>query len=556
MSGSRAFRPNAVESPSWPLGAWYALLGVIALQAIIVISIATRQFVDYDSFWHVFVAKQEDWRHLLREVVANAHPPLFYLLLKGSINLFGSSPIAYRLVSILAMLVSTALLGRIVFRLTKDVAVGVLAAAAFGLSFIAMEMGIEVRQYAPSMAFTLTAFSVYVEWLSADPRVFPLRKRLMFAAASSAAVLTHYSTFIFMAAALLTPIVLACGSQRRRRWLLEEQTRWLACALMFGPPLAAAALLYRFHVTRWATRLNHVPAFMYDGRFESVGTFLWRTGRSFVRLFLPAIEPHGGILALLVLLLVTVTWVGRQRTTREVASRVPAVFLGTMVILNVFAALVGRYPFGGQLRHEVFLFPFVLISVFVLVGEVREMTIRRAFRRGWIAAGLLSVGANCWLWLSPFHVTSTPEMHQQIEAFRREYPNPPAVLVDQFNFIVLFGRYHDWDWHLAWENVDRSMWQLWRVSRANSRFDVCRTRDWQLDFSRLTTYQDVEECLNRSGMGQVAIFRLQQEGFSPSWNTSDTSRFATSLGARMRLRADSVLVQGADVYALFEPIRK
>ena len=34
--------------------------------------------IEYDGYWHVFIAMQQDWGDFQREYQANFHPPLFY----------------------------------------------------------------------------------------------------------------------------------------------------------------------------------------------------------------------------------------------------------------------------------------------------------------------------------------------------------------------------------------------------------------------------------------------------------------------------------------------
>src|SRR5260370_11368589 len=114
-----------------------ALLGGVVVAAGVSVYLgilATRQYVGYDSFWHVFIARQESWRNFWREVQDNAHPPLFYLLLKAAFALLGNSLLVYRLWSIFGIAVSTVLLARLTCRLTRNAPLGIVAAAAFAFS--------------------------------------------------------------------------------------------------------------------------------------------------------------------------------------------------------------------------------------------------------------------------------------------------------------------------------------------------------------------------------------------------------------------------------------
>ena len=40
------------------------------------------QYIEYDGYWHVWIAQQDRWANFIREYKANAHPPLYFLLLR------------------------------------------------------------------------------------------------------------------------------------------------------------------------------------------------------------------------------------------------------------------------------------------------------------------------------------------------------------------------------------------------------------------------------------------------------------------------------------------
>jgi len=186
----------------WTAGAKAGLALILVAAAAVLVGRGLRQFVGYDAFWHVFIARQDSWGAFWQEVRHNAIPPLYYLLLKASLWLSGASPLAYRTVSIAATLASTLLLAGIVRRITGNQPLAVVGAAAFGLSLSATDIGLEARAYALGIAFLLVAFSAYLDWLGTPVAFVPSWKRAVFAGALTAALLTHYASFFFLAAAL------------------------------------------------------------------------------------------------------------------------------------------------------------------------------------------------------------------------------------------------------------------------------------------------------------------------------------------------------------------
>jgi hypothetical protein len=558
MNGSppRACRTSErkVVAKLWTVKHYAAMASVVVLTTIILIGLGTRQFVGYDSFWHVFIAKQDSWANFWREVIDNAHPPLYYLLLGIDIKLLGESLIAYRAISIGSILVSTLLIARIVATITSKPGMAILAGAAFGLSSNAVEIGLEVRAYALCLTLLLAAFSTYIDWLGTKPARLHAWKRALLAGTMTTAVLTNYSAFFFIAAAVSAPLVLFCCHRRWRiRLTLEARQYRYASVLMFGVPLLAVTASYFIHVRQWANRLNHVPSFIYDPGCESVPAFIARTTHDLVLLSFPKAGTYAVVTMVAALVLfATAVWLVLRRDVRGRLIIIPFIILSVMVCLNLLAALAGRYPYGGTLRHEFFLFPFAIVALFVMIESVRrKVPFPWSSQRFWLGTISLGLTFSCYLWISTYPVVSKALMQTQMDKFRAAIKTPPAVLVDQFNFIILFGHYHDWDWHLERKGSKGRLRQIWDVSKAGQHFRVCRSRQWQLDFSQPAAFADVAECISQGD--RVAVFRPQQDGFLPTWKTDATPQLAYELGQEMGLYPEVVLVEGNDVYLSFRP---
>ena len=223
----------------------------MALASVVIFSLlATRVYVGYDSFWHVFIARQRG-ADFWREVAANAHPPLFYLLLKAAMQAFGHSTLVYRAWSIFSIAAATILVATITTRVTATPRWGVLAGITFGLSATAIEIALEVRAYALFTACSLAAIAAYLEWLGARPGRSCGWHRALLAASLSAAILSHYSAAFLLCAMLATPALLALTHRRWRARLRRELSRHgLSVAAMFGLPLSIAALAYLVHLRR------------------------------------------------------------------------------------------------------------------------------------------------------------------------------------------------------------------------------------------------------------------------------------------------------------------
>lgn len=549
--------PAAASRPA-KQGATIALAGggAVALATVALLaSLSSHEYLGYDSIWHVFIARQESWSSFFREVSDNAHPPVFYLLLKGAIKVLGKSLLAYRAWSILAVAATTLLLARLTSRVTGNAPLAIAAAAAFGLSANIFEVGLEVRSYAVFLAFALVALSAYIQWLGARPGRATPQTRATFAAALSAAILSHYSAFFLLGGMIAAPSLLyAIHPRWRIRLTRDLQRHGAAAATMFGVPVAVGIAAFVAHVRHLPHGFNHVAEFMLDRRLESLPAFILRTTRSLVLLFIPGAGMQGLAGTLLAIVLMGgLCWLMMRRSVRGRGSVVPFVLLAVMALLNLAAGLAGRYPYGGYMRHELFLFPVAILCLFTAIEVARRTVPVRWSSSGlWTGVAALGVAANVWLALTTLTLTSMPLRQEPMKRFEGYFGKPPAVLMtDQFNFIFVFGEFHEWTWHLRWEQPGRPMWQVWDVSRGGQRFEVCREREWQSDFTQPGFYASVASCLQQAAADRVAVFRPQQGGNPAPRQISAAPERVRKLAEAAGMEAVAVHVDGEDVYAQF-----
>ena len=96
-----------------------ALLAAISLCAAVpMLCMAVRQRLDFDSWWHVFIAGESPWAPFWGDVCINAHLPVFYLL-PGAAAKLRSDRLVYRSLSIAAAVAATDVIGRIATRVFR-----------------------------------------------------------------------------------------------------------------------------------------------------------------------------------------------------------------------------------------------------------------------------------------------------------------------------------------------------------------------------------------------------------------------------------------------------
>lgn len=545
----------------------------VALSAVPLIALSRSELIGYDGFWHVFIARQDDWSNFWDEVRRNAHPPLFYLCLKAAVALFGASPVVYRLVPMVATLGSTWLVGRIVQKTTGRPWLPAVAAFAFGASLTTVSIGLDVRAYALGTFFMLWACLALLELVGRGFAAPDHRARWVFALTAGLALLTHYAASIFLVGCCVAAAIPALVDRDyRRRLSADVRRRWLPNLLTFGVPLAVLAIEYSAHISSWTKRgFNHLSTFLFDPRREGALEFVWRNTGALYELFVPPLVYRrftstlivtgpsltgAAVGALVIFSLAAVAWLGcrpaRGGGGPAVARRVPPVLLVAMTALVIALALAGRYPYGGPLRHQFFLFPFAVIVAALVVDEVALRTNRRI---GALAVGLFALAslANTANWLDHFRITRGYLWQDEIDRFRAAFPAPAAVQVDQFNLIHLFTHHHDRSWRFVRRIEGSGAVDVWRVGDAgDTEFYICRDRgQWQLDLSAPVTYLRMAGCLEATGAERVVVFRPQQNGTTASWPLAQTEEVVATAAERAGLTPETVTVSGDDVYAAF-----
>jgi Dolichyl-phosphate-mannose-protein mannosyltransferase len=561
---------HALNNPGGRFERTWLLLAT-GLSAVPLLALYRSELIGYDAYWHVFVARQDVWSNFWQEVGFTAHPPLFYLCLRAAIFLFGNNALAYRIVSILATVGSAWLVGRIVQRITSHRALPPLSACLFGLSLTTVSVGLDVRAYALSVLCLLWASLAYLD-LMEQAFSGPLRSaRVQFGLMTTLALTTHYTAAFFLVACLAAPLVTAIANRDFRRRLLGGMRAYLmANTVTFGIPVAVLITAYFVQIRFGDQYTAHLPAFLFSGEAEGAGEFLLRTTKALFELFLPTLtyEQSATTLvvggprlttisfgALLVFIAAAAAWLTfrlmMKRDTRSIVSSVPLVLLIAMLFLLVSAALLGRYPYGGELRHQFFLFPFIVIVLTLGVDRVYLWAAHRRLRS--VVVGLFALGVilNTMIWTTHFRITPGYILQAQMDTFRQLFPSPEAVYVDGFNTINLFTHHHQWRWTFL-RRVGSESLDVWHTSDGPHGFYVCRdmTRSL-LDLSEDATYRRLAACLSATNTKQVAVFGPRPGGVPAAWPVERTASIAASAGHRAGLVPEAITVVERDVYAAF-----
>jgi hypothetical protein len=541
------------------------LLAICTLAAIPRVYLASTWPLNYDEYWHVFVARQDTRAALSSEWRQTAHPPLYYWLLKLSMAV-GWNRLAYRLVSLLAGLAAVLVVWRIGRRLARDRAVPWLAALAFALTVPAIVTSLDVRAYMLSAICALGSFACLLAML--DDRA--PRGITGFSVLACLAVLSSYSAAFFVLAALAAlgyASALALAREGRLPAIVRERPVALALGLLL--PALTMAGLYQTHARGFAERhaqMSHVPAFQYRPDLESVGAYLVRSMHNEINLFLPVPLGEGMALPLFALTIAAVAgaaiWLGRR--PGDILRRLPTLLVLLMASALVAASVRGVYPFGGRLRQQFVLFPFLVVAWFQLVDAA--MVRWPAWRRPLGAAGLAAVClSGAWHLADDTRTTRGELCSRQIALYRTAFDTPRAVYTDAFSAIVLFAHHDRWDWRAGPAAARGARPDRYVMSKDGQEVVVWR-QERPLDLADERTYRRVGELLRSSGLPSTTVFAVRYAGHTygpggssastycrdspgpPPADESELRRRMAALAAGQRLETLRLILDGPDVF--------
>jgi hypothetical protein len=546
MADSAVFATSAPDSA--PARRWqpdWVLLAVCALSAVPSIYLALTQFVEYDGFWHVFIAQQDNWKNFLFDYKANDHPLLFYLMLKLVMKL-GHSVFLYRSVPIACDLASVYVIGRIARKLSVSRFTPVLTAMAFGFSMATIEISVSVRSYMLAIFFVVLSFYYFLDLFPGTPVEDRGRARMAFGSLLLLAVSSHYFTFFYVAACGLVLLGVCLFS-----WSSFPWKTWLADGLAFVPVAWLMRYYYRTHIRLHTVTDDYLALYSFKGN-ESKPEFFFRNLQNIFNFVSPwTVEGRGhflilvGVLALIgmaILLLV------RSRAV------IPLLMLAVLVGELAWAGFRGKYPFGGLLRQQYILFPFVVLSAGVYFDRLLALIHAR-----WWSATLAVFVAVALLTVSVSRFEKFPKLRgelftDEMNRFNAAIPEARAVYLDQFNLIAFFAFHHQWKWHFDKRLYMATGVDEYTLTRGRDHMAVLRDRTrWLFDFSDPAFIHDIAEGMRAGGLDSLAVFCIHQV---PGTRTPDQQdafqQKVFQMADAEHLRIRKFVPDALNVYAEFE----
>lgn len=354
----------------WVFVALFA--GVLA--ALLAIFLSAGQSVWFDEGYSILLAKRSVG-DLLALTAVDAHPPLYYLLLKLWGGIFGFSEIALRSMSAVflggAVTVALLLVKRIFSARVALVAVPFLLFAPFALRY-----GYEIRMYALAAFVAVSAtYALVRAWQTKQKRWWTL-----YALFVALGMYTLYMTIAIWMAHVVWLFVVSVRSKQRPFWRWQWWYAYLGAILLFA--------LY-------------IPTFLHQliySALPGVGEELTLTSlvniESMFALFTPQWALSGwASIALVVATIVLSVWgVQVYRTLRKDQRGVFLLIVSLAVVPILFYAVTSLPPrtpvyIVRYMAHSA-LFIYLLVGLIVGLAWARKKLSRKATVR----MGILSVG--------------------------------------------------------------------------------------------------------------------------------------------------------------------
>jgi hypothetical protein len=486
------------------------LLGIALLALIPRLLLGASQFVEYDGYWHVWIAQQDRWASFIREYQANAHPPLYFFLLRLSFG-FGRTLLAYRSVSLISGTASVYILGRTAYKAMRSPVWAALAALAYGLALPSILLSNEVRTYMLSAFFVQASFYYFLD-LIGEAQPDSLRPRVIFAVTAALACLTEYYALIYVGAALLFALALPI-LRRDKRWiraLLRELATFIAI-------LVLPVWEYIAHFGAQSVAYDHLPDFYFrPDSAEPAAEFLLRNLRNELNCFSPWPVSDGPAfyLAMAVLLLltgVTIFLARRSRSLPKNRAAIVSLLLPLVMMSAIMAgALMRAYPFGGFLRQQYVLFPFFAVWPFLFADRILANSPRVA---NLAVADALAIGVVI---VSVGNYRAWPKsgemlLSDQMGRYNRLFPAPEAIYIDQFNLTTFFMHHHNWNWQFVSPLPGSATVDVYKLNRGDRSMVLFRDKDhWNLDLRDPLLYSQMARGMRQWHLNSTTIFCLAQ----------------------------------------------
>jgi Dolichyl-phosphate-mannose-protein mannosyltransferase len=417
---STTHKADAGRLEAWVIknSGWLAL-AIIAVAFALRLGYAGSCYLNPDEGEHFGAARPDSWLGALRAALQLAHPPLFILVLHGTLFL-GRSELIIRMPS---LIFGTAALG-FAFLWIRQI-LGEISALA-GLGFLALApAGItaatEVRQYGLFLFFVCGA-------LYATERTFGDRSdkwAIIQGIFLLGALLTHYTAaIVLISLGVYVLLRLLSGGMPRR-----VVAAWIASQCVLATLLGCLYFVQirRSMVFHSGGGLDYLQHYFYSAARETPLGFTWR---ALLGTFAYIVNVRALALPFMLLFAAGVAALLARRTK---APSLLALLVVSPFVVGFAIAIFRVFPFAGS-RHQTYLLPFLAAGISAALAWVP---------RGWAVPLLLLGAIVAPLWAIHSRPENDPrvmpiaDMTAAIDYIGRTVPQGSTFFTDEMSRDVL-----------------------------------------------------------------------------------------------------------------------
>jgi hypothetical protein len=516
---------------SWEIGyrLFLLILAAIALGSLIPrYIIGHSEPLSYNGYWDSFTSLQNRRTQWWLDVRDSAHPPLFYLLQHFAMKL-GRSWLALRSLVIVCGAATTFVMGLIADKLFESRIFALLCAASFGFAMSIVELDTDVRPYPLALLLIAMAFLPFIDFIR-DPESAAAGKALLsFTGLTLLAQLSeHFSLFFYCACVGSAVLYAAVYPEFRKSLWAFIRRKPVIVSIALTLPLALFWVMSIVQLRYVASLQPQVS----DYYLASSGLAPWQYIRlnfgrelnNFLPIKINTLTQVNWIFAMTPVLICLL--LASPSRKNKLLSNLPIMVLLLLLLELMVGGLAGRYPFGGELRQQAIIAPFLTLSGFALldrfsIGRIKvPVAVLVAL---WIAADFHSD------WIKP---SGWEELFQrEYLAFQKEFPSSPVVFTDYFSCFGLYAATHTWSWRVDSSVIAAGsrIWIYKTISPQGQQRLVLRDKDsWNLDLTLPGLYAVIANALLQTKLPSVDLFWVKQGGqaVSPADAEKQTAQFA------------------------------
>src|SRR4029077_13823713 len=276
------------------------------------------------------------------------------------------------------------------------------------------------------------------------------RSIALFGIFTSLALAVEYYAIFFWIACLGVVLLNALWDGKFRKgkfgWLVRE---WFyVVPFIIGIPLCVLLYLYQVHLQRHMKVEKHLIQFYWNPS-RSITEFILQSLRDDLNYILPIEIPSATALFVSLLLIVGLIWFLIFRRNGEVtraASTAPILLLALLFLQLIVLGVAARYPFGGEARQQSIIFPFVLLSGFLVLDRCVAFVRLPLMKNVVLVCTAALVIVSLSYWWRKFPKVSQELFTTDYNTFAFGLAPTQAVYVDQFSLIAYYIHTHAWKW--------------------------------------------------------------------------------------------------------------